>query len=68
MIPFTKMLKIISKYTSEFASYGYLKSIMFIFYRDIIESSVSATISDGSKEQELLNWNDRTFTVAKVYG
>jgi len=44
------------------------KIIMFIFYRDIIESSVSATISDGSEEQELLTWTDWTFTVAKVYG
>jgi len=68
MIPFTKILKIISKYISEFASYVYLKNIIFIFYRDIIESTVSAIISDRSKEQELLDWNDWTFTVAKVYG
>jgi len=33
-----------------------------------MESSVSATISDRSEEQELLNWNDWKFIVAKVYG
>jgi len=65
MIPFTKMLRIISKYTSEFASYVYLH--VYLLYRDIIESSVSATIFDRSEEQEVLNWNDWTFTVAKVY-
>jgi len=31
MIPFTKMLKIISKFAGEFAYYGYLKALCLTF-------------------------------------